>query len=103
MTFIIFHITLIHIYIKFIKIHINPLKHPGLKLMSGLCVDLHAADFSLSVGCFGTDIIQKCTKWYQIGVYGLNIGQIFAKFQCASFLIRKMLKKNNMVGENAKM
>ena len=26
---------------------------------------------------FGTDIIQKCTKLYQIAVYGLNIGQMF--------------------------
>ncbi len=47
------------------------------------------ADFNLSPGCFGTDIIQKCTKWSQIGVHGLKIGQIFAKFQCASFLVRK--------------
>ncbi len=52
---------------------------------------------SLSVGCFGTDIIQKCTKWSQIGVHGLKIGQIFAKFQCASFLIRTMWKNENMV------
>ena len=29
-------------------------------------------DFSLSGGCFGTDIIQKCTKWSQIGVHGLT-------------------------------
>ena len=31
------------------------------------------ADFNLSVGCSGTDIIQKCTKWSQIGVHGLKI------------------------------
>ena len=50
-------------------------------------------DFNLSGGCFGTDIIQKCTKWSQIGVHGLKICQIFAKFQCASFPIRKNVKK----------
>ena len=47
----------------------------------------YLSDFSLSGDCFGTDIIQKCTKWFQIGVHGLKIGQIFAKFQCVSFLI----------------
>ena len=50
-------------------------------------------DFSLSPGCFGTDIIQNCTKWSNIGVHGLKIWPIFAKFQCASFLIRKNVKK----------
>ena len=45
------------------------------------------SDFHLSGGCFGTDIIQKCTKRFQIGVHGLTIWPIFAKFQCASFLI----------------
>ena len=44
-------------------------------------------DFSLSPGCFGTDIIQKCTKWCQMGVHGLKLGQIFAKFRCESFLV----------------
>ena len=50
------------------------------------------ADFKLSPGCFGTDIIQKCTKWSQMGVHGLPIGQILAKFQCACFLVRKIKK-----------
>ena len=49
---------------------------------------LHFTDFSLSGGCFGTDI-QKCTKWSQIGVHGLKVGQIFAKFQCAFFWFEK--------------
>ena len=49
-------------------------------------------DFNLSEGFFSTDIIPKCMKWYQIGVHGLKIGQIFAKFQCVSFLIRKKRK-----------
>ena len=31
------------------------------------------SDFNLSVGCFGTDIFQKYTKWSQIGVHGLTI------------------------------
>ena len=53
----------------------------------------HLSDFNLSVGCFGTDIIQKCTKWSQIGVHGLKIWPIFAKFQCASFLIPKNQEK----------
>ena len=30
------------------------------------------SDFNLSGGCFGTDIIQNCTKWSNIGVHGLN-------------------------------
>ena len=62
---------------------------------SGLVLEpsLKIADFNLSVGCFGTDIIQKCTKWSQIGVHGLKIWPIFAKFQCASFLIRKNVEK----------
>ena len=55
--------------------------------------DTQRTDFNLSVGCFGTDIIQKCTKWSQIGVHGLKIWPIFAKFQCASFLNRKNLQK----------
>ena len=52
-------------------------------------VEIPLSDFNISGGCFGTDIIPKCTKWSQIGVHGLIIGQIFAKFKCASFLIRK--------------
>ena len=51
------------------------------------------ADFNLSGGCFGTDIIQNCTKWSNIGVHGLSFGPIFAKFQCASFLLRKSDEK----------
>ena len=47
-------------------------------------IRLNISDFNLSGGCFGNDIIQKCTKWSQIGVHGLIIGQVFAKFQCAS-------------------
>ena len=50
-------------------------------------------DFNLSVGCFGTDIIKKSTKWSQIGVHGLKIGQTFTKIQCASFSIRKNVEK----------
>ena len=53
----------------------------------------HFTDFHLSPGCFGTDIIQKCTKWSQIGVHGLKSGQIFAKFQCASFLTWRNVEK----------
>ena len=37
------------------------------------CAINKIADFNLSVGCSGTDIIQKCTKWSQIGVHGLKI------------------------------
>ena len=51
------------------------------------------ADFSLSPGGFGTDIIQKCTKWCQIGVHGLNIFKFFATFHCVSCLVRFFLKK----------
>ena len=62
-----------------------------LLIIFGTCWQF--SDFNLSGGCFGTDIIQKCTKWSQIGVHGLKIWPIFAKFQCASFLIRKNLEK----------
>ena len=33
--------------------------------------------------------IQTYTKWYQIGVHGLICGQLFARFECASFLFEK--------------
>ena len=59
-------------------------------------------DFSLSGGCFGTDIIKNCTKLSNIGVHGLIFWPIFAKFQCASFLIRKNVEKNNMVEKTPK-
>ena len=51
------------------------------------------SDFNLSPGCFGTDIIQNCTKWSNIGVHGLKIGPIEAEFQGASFLIQKNAEK----------
>ena len=47
----------------------------------------------LKHGLFWYGLIQKCTKWCQIGVHGLKIGQIFAKFQCASFFDSKCQKK----------
>ena len=56
----------------------------------------HVADFNLRVGCFDTDIIPKCTKWFQLGVRRLIFGQLL-EFQCASFSIRQMLKKYRMV------
>ena len=46
------------------------------------------AGFSLSGGCFGTDIIQSCTKWSNMGVRGLSYGPFVATLRCASFLIR---------------
>ena len=61
------------------------------------------ADFNLGGGGFGTDIIKKYTKLFQIGVPGLKIRQIFANFQCASFSIRKMWKNDHMVEKNANM
>ena len=51
------------------------------------------ADFNLSGGCFGTEIIKNCTKWSNIGVHGLSIGPIEAEFQGASFLIQKNAAK----------
>ena len=51
------------------------------------------ARLQLKPGLFWYGIIQKCTKWSQIGVHGLKIGQIFAKLQCASFLIRTNVNK----------
>ena len=77
----------IYIYI-YKHIHSSPIFSCPICNMS--CKQLSYADFSLSPGCFGTNIIQKCTKWFQMGVHGLKIGQISAQFQCVSFCIRKM-------------
>ena len=57
--------------------------------------------FNLSGGCFGTDIVQKWTKWSQIGLHGLKFGQIFAKCQCALFLLRQMHKKLKHIFRNS--
>ena len=54
---------------------------------------IHSSDFNLSGGCFGTEIIKKCTKWSNIGVHGLRLGPIEAEFQGASFSIRKNAEK----------
>ena len=43
-------------------------------------------DFNLSDGCSYTDIVQFFTKWSQIGVHRLKLGQIVAKLQGAFFL-----------------
>ena len=61
----------------------------GLNFKLGMQI----SDFNLSGGCFGTDIIQNCTKWSNIGVHGLIFGPIFAKFHCASFSIRNNKEK----------
>ena len=45
-----------------------------------------------ALGCFGKDILQECTKWFQMGVNRLIFGQIITKLQGVSFLIRKQLK-----------
>ena len=55
------------------------------------------ADFNLSAGCFGIDIIPKWTKWSQMGVHGLRIGQIFAKIQCTSFWVRTDTRKHTQI------
>ena len=49
----------------------------------------YIADFNLSGGCFGTEIIPKCTKWSNIKIHGLFFGPILAKFQCAFFNSKK--------------
>ena len=41
------------------------------------------------VSCYGTNIVQKCTKWSQMRVHRLISGQIFAKFQCVSVFSRR--------------
>ena len=51
------------------------------------------ADFNLSGGCFGTEIIQNFTKLSNIGVHGLRLGPIEAEFQGASFSIQKNAEK----------
>ena len=48
---------------------------------------INPTDFNLSGGCFGTDIIQNCTKWSNMGVHGLSLGPFVAKLRCASFLL----------------
>ena len=86
-------------------------KHPPLQLKSATCVYSISSccefnnllctvsvmkcytGFSLSGGCFGTDIIQNCTKLSNMGVHGLSYGQFVAKLRCASFLIRKNKEK----------
>ena len=45
--------------------------------------------FSLSGCCFGTGIIQNCTKWSNMGVHGLSYEPFVAKLRCTSFLLRK--------------
>ena len=54
---------------------------------------IYNADFNLSPGCFGTEIIKNCTKWSNIGLHGLRLGPIEAEFQGAFFLIRKNAEK----------
>ena len=67
---------------------------------------IHLADFNLSGGCFGTEIIQNCTNWSNIGVHCLRLGPIEAEFQGASFLVQKNAgkwskkHKNVVFGEN---
>ena len=53
----------------------------------------HYSDFNLSGGCFGTEIIQNCTKWSNIEVHGLRLGPIEAEFQGASSSIQKNAEK----------
>ena len=38
-------------------------------------------EFNISEKRCGRDILQKCTKWSQIGLHGLKINQIF-DYQC---------------------
>ena len=66
------------------------------------------ADFNLSGRCCGTDIIHKCSRWSQIGVHRLMVGQIFPTFQCMFFvLIREPYgqtkHKKSRVRKNKKM
>ena len=65
---------------------------PGLARAGGrlvFCIYFIFADFSLSGGCFGTDIIQNCTKWSNMGLHGLSYGPFVAKLRCASSLNSK--------------
>ena len=55
--------------------------------------DTPKADFNLSGGCFGTEIIKNGTKRSNIGVHRLSFGPIEAEFQGASFLIQKNVEK----------
>ena len=60
------------------------------------------ADFNLSGGCFGTDIVQNYTKCSNIEAHGLIFWPIFAKFQCAFCLLRKMKKHDHMAKKTQK-
>ena len=76
-----------------------PMKWKGQHIFPfGLCVKEMKSRFSSrppslppvrNLTEFGT----KTGSWSQIGVHGLKIGQIFAKFQRASFLIRNNVEK----------
>ena len=71
---------------------VNPIeKVTGGQSMATLMLLL--SDFNLSGGCFGTEIIQNCMKWSNIGVHGLRLGPIEAEFQGASFLIQQNAEK----------
>ena len=69
-----------------------PAYHTPL-LEEDMMMEWNFSDFNLSGCCFGTEIIQNCTKWLNIGVHGLRLGPIEAEFQGASFLIEKNAEK----------
>ena len=86
------HIVLQFTYLSTKTIHADTPKKGPQEIRSVL-FRTHIADFNLSGGCFGTEIIQNYTKWSNIGVHGLSFGPIEAEFQGASFLIRKNAEK----------
>ena len=88
-------------YIRY-YILLNNKKNYAGKLKKGP-QGIHLTDFNLSGDCFGTDIIQNCTKWSNMEVHGRSFGPIFAKFHCASFLFQKVGKDDKMVQKNTNM
>jgi len=61
------------------------------KIDTATCLLLYRLQLKRELFWYG--IIKKCTNFSQIESHGLKIGQIFAKFQCASFLIRNNVEK----------
>ena len=57
-------------------------------------------DFNLSGDCFGTDITQKCKKWFQMGAHGLTFGRICAKIHCVFFMLETCKKTNSNMVKN---
>ena len=55
-----------------VEMRMGPAFHPE-GTQPEVDVSKQDSDFNLSGACFGTDIIPKCTKLFQMGVHGLKM------------------------------